>query len=667
MEEINMADIKKIIFVEVPKDGVKGLIDLAHQWFKFNEANIKIISGIYGVKTAEGTKSDQRRTIIIRYTGDAGPNPQDCKHEHTKKEVEDATCQHPGVERITCLDCGMYLGTKDIPITDHSYTWTSNNDATCTKDGTKTGTCKHCNKKITLTDIGTALGHDYVFTSDNNATCTDDGTETGTCNRCHESVTREDDGSALGHDYIFTNDNNATCTENGTETGVCSHDKNHTVTREIPNSALGHDLPDKWTTRLEPTEESDGLEFKKCSRCDYEVTQPIPKLRHSWFSNNDGTHTCVTPGGCGVTEDCSPNEYGDVCEKCGYKTPEDIKDFIITTDYINGMTVGQEFSQTITTNAQGEVDWDLAEGIIPPGMVFYRTGILSGTPQNAGVYTFTIKAIHGDKIATKTFTVNVASVNYTITFDPQGGVVSETTRVVSQGSTIGELPVPTRDEYDFGGWFTAIDGGLKIDASYSVSSDVILYARWGQGTDIEFGDATSQFNMQYEGDRTNYQNQPYTIYHRFAGGNQIGQTDSLVTQVGISSTDMTNNMTDDNKKIQLYIKVTNNGNAGNFDIGFDCDSYVNGNDRVLLTRLANGVRLGNVFYDVTVPYDHTCWIGNYNQRVANRYENSDEGYKVGSGSSGSIGSTDTGYALTMNNVFINAKSYVILEVTFQKA
>lgn len=662
-----MADIKKITFVEISEDGVKGLIDLAHQWFKFNQSSIEIVSGIYGLKTADGSKSDQRRTIVIRYTGDAGPNPQECKHEHTKKDIESPTCQYPGIEKITCTDCGLYLGTKEIPITDHSYNWVSNNDATCTRDGTKTGTCKYCHKKITVSEPGTATGHNYIFTSDNNATCTEDGTETGVCDKCGDISIRTEEGSALGHDYVFTNNNDATCTDNGTETGVCSHDNSHTLTREIPNSALGHDMPDKWTTRTEPTEESEGLEFKKCSRCDYEITQSIPKLNHSWLSNNDGTHTCITPGGCGVTETCSPNDYGQVCDKCGYRTPEDISDFIITTDYINGMTVGQEFSQTITTNAPGEVDWDLAEGIIPTGMVFYRTGVLAGTPQNAGIYTFTIKAVYGDKIATKSFTVNVANVNYTITFDPQGGTVSETTRTVSQGSTIGELPIATREEYEFGGWFTSIDGGLKIDANYSVSSDVTLYARWGQGTDIEFGDATSQFNMQYEGDRTNYQNQPYTIYHRKAGGNQIGESDNLITQVGISSTDMTNNMTESNKKIQLYIKVTNNGDAGNFDIGFDCDSYVDGNDRVLLTRLPNGVQLGNVYYSVSVPYEHTCWVGHYNQRVANRYENSEEGYNIGTGAGIGGSVVDTGYALTINNVFINAKSYVILEVTFQKA
>lgn len=610
-------DIKKITFVEEPDKGFRALQETAHCWYKQNASKVNVLSGIYTSKleVSDELVPDFRRGIVIRYTGDGGVNPQECKHEHKNTETVPATCQSDGVVRTKCDDCGISLGEKILPKIDHDYVYTNNNDATCTKDGTKTGKCKYCNHKITKPDPGTAHGHNYVFTPDGNATCT----------------------------------------ENGTETGRCSYGDTETITREIPNSALGHNLPNKWTVRVAATESAAGLEFRKCTRCSYEETRQIAKLEHTWTSNNDGTHTCKTPGGCGVTETCSPNSPGDTCSKCGYVTPTTI-DFQITTEYISSMTVGQPFSQQITTNVSGEVDWDLTLGSVPLGTVFYRTGVLSGTPQIAGIYTFTIIAKYNGYETTKQFTVNVANVNYTVTFNSQGGTCSESSRKVAQGSTIGKLPDCTRDGFEFGGWFTAIEGGLKVDSTYSVSSNVTLYARWGQGTDVEFGEVTSQFNVQYDGDRTNYNNNPYTIYHRIA--NAAPGTSNLAVQVGISSKDGTSNMTSINKEIKLYMKVTNNGNAGNFDIGFDCDSYVSGNDRVKLTRISNGIRLGDTFFDVTVPYEHSCWLGKYNIRTNNRYNNC----LVGDYNS----SDDTGYALTMKNIFINSGSYVILEVSFKR-
>lgn len=608
-------DIKKITFVEEPDKGFKALQETAHRWYQQNAKKVNILSGIYTaqLEVSDELSPDFRRGIVIRYTGDGGINPQECKHPHKKTQTVPATCQSDGVVRTECEDCGMYLGEKIIPKINHEYVYTKNNDATCTKDGTKTGKCKYCNHKITQPDPGTAHGHNYVFTPDGNATCT----------------------------------------ENGTETGRCSYGDADTITREIPNSALGHNLPNNWTVRVAPTESSFGVEFRKCTRCSYEETRQIAKLEHRWVSNNDGTHTCKTPGGCGASETCSPNTPGATCAKCGYITPS-TTDFEITTEYINSMTVGQAFTQQITTNISGEVDWDLVQGSVPIGTVFYRTGILSGTPQIAGIYTFTIIAKYNGYETTKQFTVNVANVNYTVTFDAQEGNCSESSRQVAQGSTIGELPTCTRDGFEFGGWYTAVDGGMKVDNSYTVSSNVTLYARWGKGVDVEFSEPTSIFNIKYDGNITNFNDNPYTIYQRCTDGS----TSNLVTQVGISSTDGTNNLTEANKKVVLYLKVTNNGDAGNFDIGFDADSKIGADDSIIITRIARGIRFGNVSYRLTVPYTHTAWLGKYLDRTKNRYEDTPLGIHSNN--------VDSGFAFTIKNVFINSGSYTILEITFER-
>lgn len=68
--------------------------------------------------------------------------------------------------------------------------------------------------------------------------------------------------------------------------------------------------------------------------------------------------------------------------------------------------------------------------------------------------------------------------SFTITFDANGGNVSESTRTITSGQTVGTLPVPTRDNYSFAGWFTKASGGQEVKATDTPSGNVTYYARW---------------------------------------------------------------------------------------------------------------------------------------------------------------------------------------------
>ncbi len=67
-----------------------------------------------------------------------------------------------------------------------------------------------------------------------------------------------------------------------------------------------------------------------------------------------------------------------------------------------------------------------------------------------------------------------------ITFDANGGTISETSKIVHYGQTFGELPIPTMNYYTFDGWYTSMDGGTKINETTPVTSLVnqTLYAHW---------------------------------------------------------------------------------------------------------------------------------------------------------------------------------------------
>ena len=65
-----------------------------------------------------------------------------------------------------------------------------------------------------------------------------------------------------------------------------------------------------------------------------------------------------------------------------------------------------------------------------------------------------------------------------VTFNANGGSVSETTRKVDAKSAVGALPTPMRMGYSFIGWFTAATGGTQVTASTVVRASVTYYAHW---------------------------------------------------------------------------------------------------------------------------------------------------------------------------------------------
>lgn len=71
-----------------------------------------------------------------------------------------------------------------------------------------------------------------------------------------------------------------------------------------------------------------------------------------------------------------------------------------------------------------------------------------------------------------------------VTFDANEGQLdsSEITKTVFYGEKFGALPTPTREYYNFSGWFTEKNDGKRVTEETEVNSteDIILYAHWEQ-------------------------------------------------------------------------------------------------------------------------------------------------------------------------------------------
>ena len=90
----------------------------------------------------------------------------------------------------------------------------------------------------------------------------------------------------------------------------------------------------------------------------------------------------------------------------------------------------------------------------------------------------------GDKVgvARETYTVTAPATLYAhwtceVTFDPNGGRATETSRTVPCNAAIGTLPEARRDGYVFDGWYNA--AGEKMDGTETVTAAMTLTAQWG--------------------------------------------------------------------------------------------------------------------------------------------------------------------------------------------
>lgn len=78
--------------------------------------------------------------------------------------------------------------------------------------------------------------------------------------------------------------------------------------------------------------------------------------------------------------------------------------------------------------------------------------------------------------------------SYTLTFNPNGGTVTPTSKNLEYNSAYGTLPTPTRDSdaqytYTFAGWYTAATEGTQVTAATKMAAkDTIVYAHWTSNT-----------------------------------------------------------------------------------------------------------------------------------------------------------------------------------------
>jgi uncharacterized protein (TIGR02145 family)/uncharacterized repeat protein (TIGR02543 family) len=118
-------------------------------------------------------------------------------------------------------------------------------------------------------------------------------------------------------------------------------------------------------------------------------------------------------------------------------------------------------------------------GIVTEPAAPVRTGYTFGGWYEEKTYTTRWNFTAGTITANDTLFAKWDAGSCTVTFDGQNVVANSTLQITFPRTTIDTLPSPTASGYQFGGWFTSINGGgSPFLTTTAVSSDVTVYAKW---------------------------------------------------------------------------------------------------------------------------------------------------------------------------------------------
>ena len=206
-----------------------------------------------------------------------------------------------------------------------------------------------------------------------------------------------------------------------------------------------------------------------------------------------------------------------------------INSYTLSINPNGGYRVSDNSTAVITVTKNYQASENISErrktGYTLTGYTLKNTASGSTTDIGGATFTFdnsTKTGVFKQGTVACTLVAQWTANTYTVTFNPNGGTVSPTTKTVTYDSTYGSLPTPTRTGYNFAGWWTAASGGTQITTSTKVTtaSNHSIYAHWTPITYTMTLDYNNQTNSTLTTKSITYGN----TYGSFASPTKTGYT-----------------------------------------------------------------------------------------------------------------------------------------------
>lgn len=198
------------------------------------------------------------------------------------------------------------------------------------------------------------------------------------------------------------------------------------------------------------------------------------------------------------------NAAGTVFGRCNTDSSDPIKEVIVIPPYGDppgyfkqqiGSTIAVLFANTDTSGHSESKKTQLQVGDNPALPVLYCGSYMKNNNIVANMIGFfvcdgnfwhlvspvnqtAISINNGPDTSEMWPEITIANRIYTIVFNPNNGTVDTPKAQTNKWGRLEGLPVPTRENYNFRGWFTALEGGDQITDQYTFEDNMTVYARW---------------------------------------------------------------------------------------------------------------------------------------------------------------------------------------------
>lgn len=210
---------------------------------------------------------------------------------------------------------------------------------------------------------------------------------------------------------------------------------------------------------------------------------------YTFFGLAPGTSYTLALFGYNGTQQSSTSSGGTYSTQTGPALTPTFGSNISTTGGFFGSVTNYDANYTWGISASvGSVSWSLPSGSTRS---FTVSGLAAG--QSSTVTVTTSRAGYNNGSAQTTGSASVP-VQYTVTWNANGGSVSPSSNTVNAGSSV-TAPTPTRSGYTFNYWRNPISGGdptiIYAGGSYTPTGNITFYAIWTLNVSIPSGGSVS--------------------------------------------------------------------------------------------------------------------------------------------------------------------------------
>ena len=263
-------------------------------------------------------------------------------------------------------------------------------------------------------------------------------------------------------------------------------------------------------------------------------------------------------------------------------------------------TVNRTYTLSIYKNHYVTITYKSQDAVYDTEQKLTHTKLGVGPSISRDGYTFNGWGSSGHFVTgAETFYASWTANKYTVNLDKNGGMLSSSTQTLTYGNNY-TLPVPTRTEYSFMGWYTSKTGGVRMtnhtgksEWAWNITNNTTVYAQWSINSyTVNTNKNISNAGTASGGGSKEYNSSVTITATTNAGYTWLGWYDGDTKVSTGSELTYTFTMPAENKTYEARWELTERGN-------YDTDGYTQVGEYIWFGEYPQSIKASNVSVGTT--------------------------------------------------------------------